>query len=149
MTMLQHQITIDADIEKIWEVLADLSAVQRYNPLVVSVRYLSNRTEGVGAARHCELKPRGWVEECVWEWSPPNVLGLEVSASTWPLAFMRWKTELRKNGNSTVLTQKTDYRIKFGPIGALMDSLVMRRMLNKSIVEILEKLKQFVETQCS
>lgn len=147
MTMLQHKITIDADIEKVWKAVADLSAVQHYNPMVASVRCLSNQTGGVGAARRCELKPKGWVEERVWEWAPPNAIGLEVSASEWPLVFMKWKTELRKNGNSTVVTQEMNYKLKFGPIGALMDLLVMRRKLNKSIGEVFEKLKHFVEAQ--
>lgn len=147
MTTLQHQISIDADIEKVWKAVADLLAVQHYNPMVASVRCLSDKTEGVGAARRCELKPKGWVEERIWEWNPPNVIGLEVVASEWPLVFMKWKTELRRNGNSTVVTQEMNYKLKFGPIGALMDSLVMRRKMNKSIGEVFTNLKNFVEAQ--
>lgn len=115
MTTLQHEITIDASIENVWKAVADLSAVQHYNPMVSSVRCLSDQSEGVGAARRCELKPKGWVEERVWEWTPPNAIGLEVVASEWPLVFMKWKTELRANGNSTVVTQKNELQNQVRP----------------------------------
>ena len=96
--------------------------------------------------RRCELRPKGWVEERVWEWNPPHVIGLEVAASEWPLAFMKWKTKLEKDGNATRISQDLRYRVKFGPLGALMDLLVMmRRMLNKGIGGAFEALKRYVE----
>ena len=145
MTTLQHQITIDASIEEVWKTVADLSAVRHYNSTVSSVRLLSEQSEGVGAARRCELKPSGWVEERVWEWTPPDSIGLEVTASEWPLVFMKWKTVLRANGNSTIVTQEMNYKLKFGPLGALMDLLVMRPKIDKVIEEVFEDLRKFVE----
>lgn len=146
MTTLQHQVSIDADIDQVWAAVADLLAVRDYNPMVASVHSLSEQTEGVGAARRCELKPKGWVEERVWDWAPPHAIGLEVAASDWPLVFMKWRTELHQNGNSTVVTQELNYKLKFGPVGELLDSLVMRRKLDQSIGTVFGNLKNFVET---
>jgi carbon monoxide dehydrogenase subunit G len=145
MTTLHHQIRIDAPVDKVWKAIADLTAVERYNPTVASAKVVSDHPAGVGARRRCELKPKGWVEERVWDWQPPHALGLEVAASEWPVVFMKWKTELKPEGTATVMHQEMNYKMKFGPLGALMDSLVMRRKLNANISDIFSSLKRYVE----
>ena len=145
MTTLTHQIRIEAPIEAVWKAVSILTEVQHYNPVVASARFLSDRREGIGAMRRCELKPKGWVVDRVWEWNPPYVIGLEVAASEWPIVFMKWRTVLKKDGDATRESQEMDYKVKFGPLGALMDLLVMRRKLDKNIGEVFESLKRYAE----
>ncbi|MEM3208097.1 MAG: hypothetical protein QXQ87_08745 [Halobacteria archaeon] len=66
--------------------------------------------------------------------------------SSWPLAFMRWRTELSPDGAGTRLAQEMEYRLKFGPLGRLLDALVLKRKLDKGVADILQALKRFVET---
>lgn len=146
MGTLNHEVRIQAPVEAVWKAVADLAAVQHWNPMVASARYTSERREGVGAARRCELKPKGWVEERVWDWNPPHAIGLEVTASGWPIASMKWKTELRDDRDATRLSQAMDYKVKFGPLGLLVDVLMMRRMLKKGVDEALRALKRYVES---
>jgi carbon monoxide dehydrogenase subunit G len=82
----------------------------------------------------------------VWDWNPSRAIGLEVSASEWPIVFMKWRTELEGEGKSTRVRQEINYKVKFGPLGALMDALMMRRKLDKGISEIFESLKHYVES---
>lgn len=145
MSTLRHHVRIEAPVEAVWKALADLAAVQHYNRMVASARVVSDMREGVGATRRCELKPKGWVEERVWEWSPPRAIGLEVAVSTWPVVFMKWRTEIQAEGRGTVVSQELSYKMKFGPLGALMDALMMRRKLDKGIAEVFDDLKRFVE----
>ena len=145
MTTLTHEIRVSAPIESVWPAIADLTAVERYNPMVASARHISDQREGVGASRRCELKPKGWVEERVWDWKPPHALGLEVAASEWPLVFMKWRTELQADGDGTLVRQELTYKVKFGPIGALLDALVMRRKLDRGVAEVFRGLKSYVE----
>ena len=91
------------------------------------------------------MKPKGWVEERVWDWKPPHALGLEVAASEWPLVFMKWRTELQADGDGTLVRQELTYKVKFGPIGALLDALVMRRKLDRGVAEVFRGLKSHVE----
>lgn len=148
MTTLRHQIRIDAPAEAVWAAIAgDLTAVQHYNPMVSSARLLTERRGGVGATRRCELRPRGFVEERVWEWTPARSIGLEVAASPWPIVFMRWRTELAAEGNATLVSQDMEYEPKFGPLGAVMDALVMRRKLDRGIRDVFESLKRWVEAR--
>lgn len=146
MGTLHHEIRISAPIEAVWKAVADLVAVQDWNPMVASARYVSDKREGTGAARRCELKPKGWVEERVWDWNPPHALGLEVVASEWPIVFMKWRTELQSDGDATLMSQTMDYKVKFGLLGTLMDILIMRRMLNKGISDAFQSLRRHVET---
>jgi ligand-binding SRPBCC domain-containing protein len=146
MTTLRHQVRIEAPVEAVWEAIAgDLTAVQHYNQMVSSARFITDHHHGVGAMRRCELKPKGFVEERVWDWSPNRMVGLEVAASEWPLVFMKWKTELHNEGKATLVSQEMNYKLKFGPLGALMDALMMRRKLDDSIFEVFGNLKRYVE----
>ena len=56
MTILRHDVKIDAPIESVWNAVADLVAVQHYNPMVASARCVSPQPEGVGATRRRALR---------------------------------------------------------------------------------------------
>jgi ligand-binding SRPBCC domain-containing protein len=146
MTTLRHQIRIEAPVDAVWQAIAgDLTAVQHYNQMVSCAHLLGNQREGVGAARRCELKPKGFVEERVWEWTPKKAIGLEVAASEWPIVFMKWRTELTGEGKTTVVSQEMNYKLRFGLVGALLDALVMRRKLDTGIRDLFKSLKSYVE----
>ena len=145
MTTLHHEVRIQASIEAVWNAVSDLEAVRQYNPMVASVRLVSAERTGVGAARRCELKPKGQVEERVWKWVPLRAIGLEVAASDWPIVFMRWETTLEPERQSTLVRQRMEYRLRFGPVGAVLDALVMRRKLDASVREVFASLKRYVE----
>jgi carbon monoxide dehydrogenase subunit G len=146
MTTLKHEVSIAANVDTVWQVLSDLLAVKQHNHEVASVRILSEKTTGIGAARRCEMKSKDWVEEKVWSYEPPHVIGLELTASSWPVAFMKWRTEIHAVGSNTLVTQEMDYKLKFGVIGSLLDKLVMRQKLNASIQKVFENLKSQVES---
>lgn len=146
MTQLHHEIRIAAPLEKVWAVLADLEAVQHYNSGVKHAKYISPMREGVGASRHCDLKPKGWVKERIIAWEPQKAVAMELYESQWPLAFMRWRTALTPDGAGTRVSQQMEYQVKFGPLGALLDKLVMRRKLDQTLTEVFGSLKRFIET---
>jgi uncharacterized protein YndB with AHSA1/START domain len=145
MGKLHHEIRIDAPVGKVWSALADMEAVQHYNPGVAKARCVSPSREGVGATRHCDLKPKGWVKERVTAWEPERALGMEVAESEWPIVFMRWRTELMPDGSGTLVGQDFEYQVKFGLLGKVMDALMMRRKLDQGISDVFAGLKRFVE----
>ena len=69
MTKLSTEIQIDAPREKVWAVLADLEAVQYYDPAITKAYYTTDGRDGVGAARQCDFDG-GYVRERVTEWKP-------------------------------------------------------------------------------
>jgi len=146
MSHLQHEIRIAAPIERVWAVLADLEAVQNYNPTVKEARYTSPIREGVGASRRCSLIPKGWVTERVTAWEPNTAVALELGEHQWPVTFMRWRTELAADGSGTRVLQRLEYQVKFGLLGAFLDRMVMRRKLDQAIGDVFDGLKRYVET---
>jgi uncharacterized protein YndB with AHSA1/START domain len=146
MSKLQHTIKIDAPAERVWKTLADLEAVQQYNPMVVRARRISAASEGVGAARECEFRPSGWARERVVGWEPGKALAIELYESAWPLTMMRWHTVLQAEGSGTRVSQETEFQLKFGPLGMFLDRLFMRRRFGKAIADVLAGLKRHVES---
>jgi len=146
MTKLHHEVRIAARPETVFAILDDLETVQRYNPVVARTRYTSTSRSGVGATRHCDFKPKGFSDERVIAWERGRVHAMEVVRSSWPMTRCAWRTELREAPDGgTLLTQETDYAMKGGPAGALLDALVMRRKFDDILVRILEGLKAHAE----
>jgi hypothetical protein len=133
MTTLRHEIHANCGPERVWALLADLEAVQRYNPGVRAARIEGGARKGVGAQRVCDLHPKGRVVERVTVWEEQRALGLEVVESDWPIHFMRWVTKIGPRGDGTVITQDLEYQVKLGPLGWLLDRLVMKRKLRTTL----------------
>lgn len=147
MTKLHNEIKIGAPLEKVWKILADLESVQYYSPMIARARYTSSRREGVGASRHCDFKPKGYAKERVIGWEPKKSISMEMYESEWPVKFMRWKTSLKKDVNQTLVASDTEYELKFGILGKLMDALMMRRKFHKIIDDVFADMKRFIETR--
>jgi hypothetical protein len=145
MTTIRHDLEARCPPERIWVLLSDLEAVARYNPGVRSASLQGSQRVGVGATRACELAPRGRVVERVTHWEEGRMLGLEVAESDWPIPYMRWVTRLEPRGAATRVTQDLEYRVKFRPAGWLLDRLVMRRHLTRTIDRVLASLIEHAE----
>ncbi|HEY2406147.1 MAG TPA: SRPBCC family protein [Polyangiaceae bacterium] len=145
MTTISHDIHADCPPENVWKLLADLTAVQHYNPGVRRAGVDGTQQSGVGARRWCELAPKGRVVERVTRWEDGRALGLEVVESDWPIRFMRWVTRVDAQGSGTRITQTLEYEVKFGPLGALLDRLVMKRTLTRTLDGVFASLARHAE----
>ena len=145
MTTIRHDVRAACSPERVWALLADLEAVQHYNPGVRRAVIESSQRRGIGALRSCELVPKGRVVERVTHWEDGRAVGLEVTESDWPLHFMRWVTRIEPDGSGTRITQSLEYAVKFGPIGRLLDRLVMKRKLTSSLDGVFASLVKHAE----
>lgn len=73
-------VMIAVSPDAVWEALADFGAIERWSPVVVESHLTGDVAEGVGCARHCELFPRGSVDEVVTIWEPGEHLGISVES---------------------------------------------------------------------
>ena len=145
MTTLRHDITARCAPERVWALLADLEAVARYNQTVAAARVRGAARTGVGAERECDLKPNGRVVERVIAWDEGRAVGLEVVESDWPIVYMRWTTRVDPDAAGARITQDLVYQVKFGPLGWLLDHLVMRRKLSSTLDEVFANLVRTAE----
>ena len=146
MTKLHHEIKINAPVEKVWRSLANLESAKFTNSMVKTVKIISQNKEGVGSARHCDFKDGKFVEERVTVFEPNKLISFELYKHQWPLIFMRWTNKLEKHGNNTLLISDTEYELKFGIFGKIMNILIMRRKFSQIIDDALGKLKRYDET---
>ena len=145
MTIIHHELQANCPPERVWALLSDLEAVQRYNPTVRAAMVQGARRTGIGAERACELVPKGRVVERVTHWEDGRAVGLEVAESDWPIHFMRWVTRVEPVGSSTRITQSLEYKVKFGPFGWLLDNFVMKRKLTSTLDEVFASLVKHAE----
>jgi hypothetical protein len=145
MTIIRHDLRAQCAPERLWAILADLEAVARYNPGVKAASVRGSQRTGVGATRTCDLKPKGRVAERVTVWDDGSALGLEVAESDWPIHFMRWVTRVEPFEGGSRVTQELEYRVKFGPLGWLLDRVVMERKLRSTLDEVLASLIRHAE----
>jgi hypothetical protein len=94
----------------------------------------------------CELVPKGRVVERVTHWEDGRAVGLDVAESDWPLHFMRWVTRIEPDGEGTRIIQDLEYKVKFGPVGWLLDRLVMKRKLRATLDAVFAALVATAET---
>lgn len=146
MTVLVKAIRIDAPPEKVWAVLASLDALGRYDPGVLKSEIVTPAREGPGSARRCDLKPGGWFKERVADWKPNESLSFELLECTLPVRSLKHSYTLTADGPGTVVRQRMEYQLKFGPVGRLLDAVMVRRRWNAGIKGFFDGLKAYVET---
>jgi len=145
VTTIRHEIHAACPPAIVWKILANLEEVARYNPGVRSAETLGPARTGVGAMRACELVPKGRVVERVTHWEEARALGLEVTESDWPIHFMRWVTRLDPVDGGTRISQELEYEVKFGPVGWLLDRLLMKKKLTETLDGVFSSLVKHAE----
>ena len=146
MTVLENAVRIDAPIDKVWSVLTTLDALDRYDPGVTKSEMVTPAREGPGSARRCELKAGGWFKERVADWKPNESLSLELFECTLPVRRLKHSYTLTPDGSGTLVRQRMEYELKFGPLGKLMDAVIVRKKWDAGIKGFFNGLKVYVET---
>lgn len=149
MTRIKNEIHIDAPQEQVWDILADLGGIKNYNPSVTNSYYLPGEKRGIGAARHCDLKPFGSVEETAIQWDEGRSYTplLHDGKKVPPFKKATGRLAVRSNGSGTVASMTLEYDLKYGPLGKLMDLVMVRSQFQKVIPTVLDGLKKYAELQ--
>jgi uncharacterized protein YndB with AHSA1/START domain len=145
VTVLEASIEIGAPPARVWELLGTLDALERYDPGIARSKITSTERTGVGATRQCDLKPGGWFRERVTSWEPQRSLGFELFECTLPVKRLQHDYVLTPIRGGTRVEQRMEYRLKFGPLGAVMDAVLVRRRWRAGIDSFMRGLKQLAE----
>ena len=151
--MVQHVLTystlVDAPTEEVWAAIGDFGNVAKVNPNVSNSYLTSDATDGVGATRHCDLSLYGAsVEERITEWVDGEKLAIDVYDSN-RLPIIEDSTAMMRVdavGEKTRLTSSLSYSVKYGPVGAVMNRLMLRGQFATAMKRFLAGIKHHVET---
>ena len=146
MSKLTAQVKINAPAQNVWEVLADLGGIYKWNPGVSHSHSTSENSQGDGATRHCDLTQGGYLKEKAIDWREGDGYKIDVYESNLPIERNVVQFTVSPEGDGTLVSVTVDYRLKYGPVGALLDTLIVRRQYRKGFSGLLAGLKQYVET---
>lgn len=146
----QSEILIDLPVAAAWEKLRDLSIAHAYVPNLTGVQFVGEQRTGVGTARLVLSKNRPPMTETVVEWLDGTGFTLRLTNGEAPPAPFReasftYRIEDAGQGRTRFLPSLT-YTLPGGPLGALLDALLFRRMMRGMTRQIATNLKGFYET---
>ena len=144
MPSVAREIQVDAPIEKVWAVLADIEAVQDYSPGVVKSYCTSDMREGVDASRHCDLLHTGTVEERIVDWRDGEQYSIEIYASSEVPYTGVAHFSVKRDGVGTIVTEIMDY-MPSDDTPIALEGKSLQGLVSKVIEGNLVGLKHFVE----
>ena len=129
MSKLTTQVKINAPVDKVRGILADFGAIGKWAPPVSKSYSTTEARQGVGAGRHCDTS-FGALNEQIVEWEEGHSFTID-GKTVLPMKYARNGFSVSPPGDGTVVTAFIDFQMKFGPVGALLDKLVLRRQFRK------------------
>jgi len=126
----ENSIKVNLPAEKIWQVLADFSSVEKFATTIESSPVVSEITSGLGAKRLCTFKDGSSLVEEIIEFQEGQSFKMELSEYSLPLKSMRAEMGVKAiDDNSSEIYMSADFVVKGGPFGWLLGQLVMRPVM--------------------
>lgn len=147
-TFIRSGILIGKESSEIWKIISNLENIALFHPLIRSAHYTSAERQGIGAMRECRLLPFGSLAERIAEWEDEQFYTVEVVGGSMkhPMRYLFGRLSLQETAEGTVAEISFHYRMKFGPMGKLMDRLMIRPQFRKAAPVYVGGLKYFCET---
>jgi ligand-binding SRPBCC domain-containing protein len=140
MTTLTNSISIDAPVDRVWSILANLTELADYDPTVGAVEETS------ASSRRVTMRDgKHWFEERLAASEPNTSLEYELTACNFPIARLSHRYSFAARDGHTTVTQVMDYAPKLGPLGRLMDAALLRKNFDAGVKAFLDGLKEHVE----
>ena len=147
MSSLTQSVEIDAAKDKVWEVLADFGTVSRWAPTITDSAIVGDASEGVGAVRTCDHVKMGTIEETIVSWTEGEAYAYDVTAGLpFPMKALRNHWSVHEQGSRTKVILHQEFSTKLGPLGSLIESMMLKRMMRKEMGLALAGLKYHTET---
>jgi len=142
------QTIINAPVDLVWQTLADIGAIYKWNPGVRASHLTSKPEIGVGAARYCDLGGKNYLNETVVVWQPEKQLTMRITATNMPFvsADIQFFLHADQEGKTAVIVSP-QYQLKWGLLGRLLNKLYVEAAYKRGMEALLVGLKAYVERQ--
>ena len=148
MEPIRTDVRIRAPRELVWETLADLEGVSVWNPAIDAAECISDQRRGLGARRRCYMHPSGWMTESITEWQPREVIAFTIDNAP-PIKAGVGRFMLSDEGDATRLRAGFEYEVRFGPLGPVIDRLLVHRQLSSAWNGGMSGFQRYVEELAS
>ena len=146
MTKLVNEITINASVKKVWQVLVNVEELATYDPTVRKSTKTSPSNSGIGASRKVDMQDgKNWFKETTTVCKPHEALTYQLTACSFPVSDLKHSYSFQKIGNKTKVTQIMEYDMQYGFLGKLLDMFMVRKQTDSGIKKFFGGLKTYIE----
>ncbi|MFV1997370.1 MAG: SRPBCC family protein [Acidiferrobacterales bacterium] len=140
--------TIHSPLQATWATFAeDFGGIYKYNPRVKHSPLTSSITSGLGATRRCEFHDNSTLNEKIVGWEKEKELRVQLIDAAMPLKDIEATIRFQAiDDRSSKVAFTMSYTPKFGPLGWVMDRVMIRMMMRKIIKEMLDGLDRHLAT---
>jgi hypothetical protein len=146
MREVARRIAIDAPAERVWSLLADLESVAVWAPNIVDCRLLSSTRRGVGATRRVRHVTGIVLDETIVTWDEARGYAYEIRGPLGPLYRVQESWTLDPAPSSCIASAHITYDVRLGPVGAVLDRVLIRLLLQRQMCLGLTGLKRAAES---
>lgn len=144
MADFEVSVLIEAPPRRVWDELADIGGIHRWNP-GVERSYATSDTTGLGASRRCDLVGGHRLDETVVAWEPERRLTMRITDTDLPFERGDIHFRLQPEAEATRVFLRPDYALKYGPLGRLLDAVYAAPRYRRGMRALLAGLKRRVE----
>ncbi len=142
---VHHEVGFSAD--KVWGLMSDYQNVHRFHPAVEKVSQTTSHEKGMGAGRVCHFYDGGSIKETVMQWEEGRFFELDLTEGQMPFKTAKVSLEVRSKGsNRSEVEIAMTYETKFGPLGALMDKMMIRKKLGGMLKQVIIGMEYYLTT---
>jgi carbon monoxide dehydrogenase subunit G len=149
-TTITRSVVINAPRQRVWQAIGnEFADVFKLSPGVLESEITSQEEIGLGTTRHCKLSVMGAeLDERITDWREDEYLGIDIYQwRNLPMVrSMNASFALSDEGEETRLEMSISYSVGMGPIGWLMNQIMMRRMNTKGWESFAAGIKHHIET---
>lgn len=150
MQTVHAELPLDIDRAAAWKLLRDLSRLHMYLRGVTALTFVGAQREGVGTHRRVRMAGLLTMDEIVTEWREAEALTLRLGrGNRGPLPPLRehyFDYGLAERDGRAWLVNRMRYTVSFGPLGTLLDRLLLRRAFTRQLQGITLAQKLYYET---
>ena len=107
--------------------------LHEYDPVVTRSAVVGEQRDGLGAQRRCDARQGRYFVETVTEWDQPNRLQFTIIDCNLPTRDLTHTYTLEAIPSGTRVTQVMRYDTRFGPLGAILNRVMIRRKTDQGI----------------
>ncbi len=145
MRTLVDRIVIETPKQAVWEAMADFGCAAPWAPGMRESSLKGEQKTGIGTHRVLQHEWGFRIEEIVTEWVDGAGYSFKLVKAPYPMLDVCESWILRSDGNHALLTITVRYGMRLGPIGVLLDALLVRFLVTREIRRGIVGLKQYVE----
>ena len=146
MSHVQETRIVNGPIADAWAAVSRMGAVEDWHPNVARATVLTPHDTGIGASRRVEFQDGNSVVETVVEESDQQFTTVEMTESPMLGKALVTISTSQRTEDTTEVTFAIDYTVRFGPLGRLLDAVMMKRVFRKVFGVALAGLSYHLET---